>query len=69
MVDEILDELIRYVFATLVYFRDLYKQLEEAKEQENIDEMPDEILNAWEKANKMRDWGRKAFVKLKQDAQ
>ena len=65
--DPIVEDLIRYAFATMICFQDLYEKLEEAKNQDSYDEIPESIREAWTKANSMRAWEHKTFDQLQRD--
>lgn len=65
--DPIVEDLIRYAFGTMICFQDLYEKLEEAKNQDSYDEIPESIREAWTKANSMRAWEHKTFDQLQRD--
>ena len=44
-----------------------HEKLEEAKNQDSYDEIPESIREAWTKANSMRAWEHKTFDQLQRD--
>ena len=62
--DPVVEDLIRYAFAAMICFQDLYDKLEEAKNHDSYDEIHESIREAWTKANNMRAWEHKTFDQL-----